>query len=169
MKCAMKCAMKHSLHTGGRQAGFAYIAAIVLLVVMASLAAAVGRLNSVQLSTSSQDLLAARGSQAARAGVEWGLAQLRNDSCEAQSPTLEDFRAATGFRVTVRCVRTEFNEGERNTDTGPVAAVKRIYQISATACNRGATCPDDTMVTNPDYVERRRVATACLTAELTEC
>lgn len=141
------------------QGGFAYIAAVVLLVVMASLAAAMARLNSVQLTTANQDLQAARATLAARAGVEWGLAQLRTDNCQAEWPTLTDFRNASGFVVTVRCARTQFDEGETAAGT---PARNRLYEISATACNVGTVCPNNAQVTHRDYVERRRVATACI-------
>lgn len=144
----------------GRQHGFAYIAAIVLLVVMATLATAMVRLTTAQQAMSNQDLLGSRAGQAARAGVEWGLFQLRGAAPCSATTTLNDFRALTGFTVTVTCASNDYNEGE----TAPgVPWRKRIYTIVATACNIGATCPSNDNAANVDYVERRRVASACLT------
>lgn len=147
------------------QRGFAYIAAIVLLVVMATLATAMVKLNTVQQGGSNQDLLGVRASQAARAGVEWGLYQLRAGTCN-DIRDLNDFSAASGFTVTVRCTSSAFNEGESAPGT---PLVKRIYRIDAVACNLGTSCPDNTKSALPDYVERRRVATACMTQTLGDC
>lgn len=126
---------------------------------MATLATAMVRLNTTQQAMSNQDLLGARASQAARAGVEWGLFQLRGGTCN--TTTLTDFRDATGFTVTVACSFNEYSEGE---DELGAAVRKRFYSIDATACNIGATCPGNAHVGNADYVERRRIASACLTA-----
>lgn len=149
-----------------RQRGFAYIAAIVLLVVMATMATAMVRLNAVQQTSANQDVLGSRASAAARAGVEWGLFQLRGGTCNSAGQSLTDFTSATGFVVTVKCnVSGPYNEG--GTSAGPTK--KYLYQIDAVACNVGAACPNDAQVTNVDYVERRRVATACLTAARDDC
>lgn len=149
-----------------RQEGFGYIAAIVMLVVLATLSIGMLRLNTTQQATSSQDVLSARASMAARAGMEWGLYQvLRGGGCNAAPQTLTDFKADTGFAVTVSCTAFAFNEGE---SAPGVAQVKTIYTINAVACN-SATCPDNTQAGRPGYVERRRVATACATASMEDC
>ncbi len=148
----------------GRQHGFAYIAAVVLLVIMATLATAMVRLTTAQQAMSNQDLLGARAGQAARAGVEWGLFQLRGATPCAATTTLTDFRALTGFTVTVTCSANEYNEGELAPGT---PWRKRIYTISAIACNIGDNCPSNDNVVSVDYVERRRVVSACLTVPTT--
>ena len=140
-----------------RQDGFAYIAAIVLLIVMAAMATAIIRLSTTQQSTSIQDLQGIRAAQAARGGIEWGLYQIRSSACPAPT-TLTDFLADTGFRVTVTCTSQDFKEGERPAAT---AWQKTIYRIEATACNSSSACPDDTIAERVDYVERKRVVTAC--------
>lgn len=144
--------------------GFAYIAAVVLLVVMATLATAMLRLNTVQQHGSNQDLMGIRASQAARAGIELGLYQLKSGTCSA-SQTIADFYATTGFRVTVLCTFDSFNEGESAPGT---PLVKQIYRIDAVACNLGTSCPN-AQSSNVDYVERRRVASVCLTAAGGDC
>lgn len=153
-----------------RQRGFAYIAAIVLLLVVAGLSLAMLRLSSTQQSTVNQALLGARASQAARAGVEWMIYQIVNDGATAcpAGKTMDDFHAETGFRVTVACnTRAAFNEGESAPGT-PVA--KHIYQVDAIACNGAAVaCPDAASVAAPDYVERRRTATICMTGDGKDC
>ena len=152
-----------SQHQGQR--GFAYIAAVIIMVVMATLATAMVRINTVQLTSANQDLLAIRATQAARAGVEWGLYQLKSNTCNA-SRTLTDFVPSTSFTVTVLCSYLEYNEGESAPN---VPIVKRIYRIDATACNIGASCPSSANATSVEYVERRRVATACMTTTLGDC
>jgi MSHA biogenesis protein MshP len=143
-----------------RQSGFAYIAAVLLLVVVAGVCVALLRMTGVQQATVDSALLGARASLAARGGIEWGFYQLRKGSC-VESTTLADFAADSGFQVTVRCKARDFNEGE---DGAGKPVTKRMVQLEAVACNGGAACPgtDAAVVANPGYVERRRVATTCV-------
>jgi len=145
-----------------RQSGFAYIAAVVFLVVMAGIAVALLRLTDTQQTTVNQALLGARAGLTARAGIEWAFKGLEaNCSPGGTSTTLNDFSHASGFRVTVNCSFLSYNEGENA--VGPVA--KRIYRIQAVACNgAGANCPDGPSVPRADYVERAQVATICTMA-----
>lgn len=138
-----------------RQRGFGAIVAIVILVILATVAAALVRLGTTQQVTSTQDILSARAWQAARAGSEWGLYQaLRAGSC-AGATTL-DLRAATGFSVTVSCAQRSFNEGEQ---PAGVARITTTYSIEAVACN-SAACPDAALAATPGYVERKRLVNA---------
>lgn len=159
------------------QRGFAYIAAIVLLIVMAAMAAAVVNLNLSQATGSGLELQGMRAAQVARAGVEWGLHRARANACAANTAgpqvlgptTLDEFVADTGFRVTVTITCTPFREGEVAQGT---PFVKIIYNVNAVACNGAADCPADaTTVAREDYVERRRIASACTsaTAGRTDC
>lgn len=139
----------------GMQRGFGAIVAIVILVIMATLSAALVRLGTSQQVTSTQDILSARALQVARAGNEWGLYQaLRSASCVAG--TTLDLRAETGFSVTVSCSSRPFNEGE--TSAG-VPFVTTTYNIEALACN-SATCPDAALAATPGYIERKRLVIA---------
>lgn len=134
------------------QRGFGAIVAIVILVIMATLAAGLARLGTTQQATSTQDILSARAWQAARAGGEWGLYwALRNGSCANATGTL-DLRATTGFSVSVSCASKIFNEGEASPGT-PRAIT--TYTIDAVACN-SAACPDAALAATPGYVERAR-------------
>lgn len=145
------------------QSGFAYIAAIVLLVVVAGMAAGLLRLTGTQQSTVNQALLGAKAGLAARAGVEWGFRTCLNT---AAITDLGQFKTETGFNVTVTCSFKNYQEGERASGQTSISQTKRIVQITAVACNGGAArCPDATSVANAEYVERARSATMCMVVE----
>ena len=136
-------------------AGFGAIAAIFVLVVLASLAAAIVRIGQAAQTGSAQDILGARAWAAARAGTEWGLYQALKggwSTCSGASQTL-DLTADTGFRVTVRCSSQVHNEGE---DASGAVQTVRFYTIDAAACNSTSACPDNTRAVQPGYIERRR-------------
>jgi MSHA biogenesis protein MshP len=138
------------------QTGFGAIMAVVILVMLASLAAAVVRLSWSSQTGSASDINSARARQAAKAGVEWGLYQALRGSwsgCTASTQTL-DLRSATGMWVTVTCASNATPYVEGGDDTGAARAV-RIYTIEATACNGTAACPDNTAAVREGYVERR--------------
>jgi len=164
------------------QSGFAYIAAVILLVVVAGIAVALLRLTDTQQGTVNGALLGARANLAARGGIEWAFFSL-NQACvqlptaanvpaPAVTPTvLGDFRQASGFTVSVSCTFREYGEGESMDLSDPAdpkldPVRKRIYRIVSTACNGSTTaCPDPGSVPLADYVERSRVATLCQTSE----
>ena len=146
------------------QRGFAYIAAVVLLVVVAGIAVALLRLTETQRSTVNGALLGAHANLTARAGLEWAFRDLPN-RCDQPPVTLNDFSYATGFRVTLTCTVSPFTEGDQldpGTEPGTAPRKIRIYRIEAVACNSAGNCPDASSVKRPDYVERARVATVCL-------
>lgn len=141
------------------QRGFGAIMAIVILVILASLAAAIVKFGSVQQATSAQDILSARAWQAAKAGNEWGLYQALQpagiwNACAGLSQTL-NLSVATGFWVTVTCNSTVYNEGE-TCAPGCAQTQIRVFRIDAMACNSAAGCPDPGMATSPNYIERKR-------------
>lgn len=140
--------------------GLGVIAALVVLVLLSTLAAAVVRLTWTQQTTLAQDIDSARAFQGAYAGTQWGMYQALKGSwttCAGVSQTL-DLRSSMGVRVTVSCTSDLYNEGETTAGTGTPLTV-RLYTITAVACNgAAATCPDNASVTRPNYVERMRVA-----------
>ena len=162
--------MSGAMNERMRQSGFAYIAAIVLLIVVAGVCTALLRLSGTQQATVNQGLLGARANLAARAGIEWGFHRLNNGVCNPLPQTLGDFVAASGFTVSVSCTQRTFNEGE---SAPGVAIVKTIFTIDAVACNGAATClpvpTDAAIVSRPDYVERRRIATVCRAGANNDC
>ncbi|MBW8899670.1 MAG: hypothetical protein JF619_16495 [Massilia sp.] len=162
-----------------RQAGFAYIAAIVFLVVLAGFALAALRLSATSQATVSQQVVGARANQAARGGIEWALFRLKGATGTAgcftvpatpgtvDGTTLTDFVTATGFRVTLTCTARTYNEGQ-NPDGSNRA--KNIFELTATACSGAAgPCPDNGSLASPDYVERRRSVSICIATDGTDC
>lgn len=146
------------------QRGFGAIAAIVILVMLASLAAAIVSVGTSQHLTSAQDVMSAKAWQASRAGNEWGLYKaLKGETwgagtCDTASRTAQmDLRADSGFNVSVYCDSWQYNEGE---DPGPVNKQVRIYRIRSVACP-AASCPaSDASVAGVGYIERTRVVVA---------
>jgi len=146
--------------TARRAGGFAYIAAIVFLVVLAGFALAVLRLSDTEQTTVNQAVLGSRVSQAARAGLEWAFYKLKPQGAKCFT-SVPDFKTDTGFTVNVECTMQTYDEGL--TPEG-VSVKKNIFELKATACN-AATCPgSDTDLANPDYVERKRTASICFVA-----
>ena len=108
-----------------RPHGFAMVAAIILLVVLALLGGLIVSLANTQQLSSVRDLLGSRAYYAARAGIEWGTYRaVQANSCAASTP-LPAAVAATGFSVQVSCVAS-----------GPydeAGVLVTLYQITATA------------------------------------
>ena len=137
-----------------RSQGLGMIAALVVLVLLASLAAAIVRLGWTQQTTLAQDIDSARASQTAHAGIQWGLYQVFKGSwsaCASPTQTL-DLRTQTGYMVTVTCAYTDYSEGESSEG---VPQSVRLFTVEATACSTTSACPDASRVTSPHYVERR--------------
>jgi MSHA biogenesis protein MshP len=164
------------------QQGLGMITAIIILVIMASLAAAMMTFGSTQQLTSAQDVMSVRAWQAAKAGNDWGLYMVLNagtgwnggvactDSGTVGTPGTErtktiDLTADLGFSVSVKCSATQFNEGEcALTDVDPACVVYPLdpsrkiktiilYTITSIGSN-GAP------VASPGYVERSRIVIA---------
>ena len=110
------------------QRGFAAIAAIFLVVVLAALGAFMVTFSNTQQLTSAQDIQGSRAYWAARAGLEWGIGSVAANAgippaCPA-SPTTLATTFDGGFTVTVTCSRSDYTEATQT---------KSIYQITATA------------------------------------
>lgn len=143
------------------------ISAIIVLVILASLAGAITTFSTAQQLTSAQDVMSVRAWQAAKAGNEWGLYMalrggmgwVGNVACTpaampgvagVQRTQVLDLMAETGFTVTVTCSATRYNEGE---ETPGVPRAVTLFTITASA-NNGAP------VASAAYVERSRVVIA---------
>jgi MSHA biogenesis protein MshP len=131
--------------------GFAAVAAIFVLVVLAGLGAALVTVFGGQQRSQAYDVLGMKAYQSARAGIENGLHQaLRNGVCPPATASYDLGGQLSGFSVTIDCVSSA------HTDPGPMT----IYEITATACNRPATtCPANGA--GDGYVERQLRASAC--------
>jgi len=91
-----------------QQHGFAAVAAIFLVVVLAALGSYMVSFSNAQQITSAQDALGTRAYWAARAGIEWGVsAGAAASACPAASTSL----SLQGFSVVVTCAATAYAEG----------------------------------------------------------
>ena len=82
-----------------RQNGFAAVAAIFILLVLAALGAFMVSFSNTQQLNSAQDVQGSRAYWAARAGLEWGVAgTIAASACPASPPTTIE-----GFNITVTC------------------------------------------------------------------
>ena len=103
-----------------RQRGFAAIAAIFLVVVLAALGGFMLTFSNTQQLTSAQDVQGSRAYWAARAGLEFGVGSVaKNSSC----PTSPTKLSVDSFAVCVTCTASPY------TDAVPVT----IYQLKSDA------------------------------------
>lgn len=115
------------------QRGFAAIAAIFLVVVLAALGGFMLTFSNTQQLSSAQDLQGSRAYWAARAGLEWGIGSVAGvvpAACPA-SPTV---LVIDTFNVTIRCAPNVYQ------DQGGVAPPPNttIFQLNAEAASAGA-------------------------------
>lgn len=98
-----------------RRSGFALVAALAVLVLVASLGSMMLRLVSVEQAASSTSILGARAHFAAQSGIEWGLHEIIAASrCPAATtPLVLAEGALAGFRVDVACSESTHSEGTR--------------------------------------------------------
>ena len=118
------------------QCGFAAIAAIFLVVVLAALGGFMLTFSNTQHLTSAQDLQGSRAYWAARAGLEWAVGSVNPQPsatavCPASPQTLPmgvvPFDG--GFTVVVTCSPLSYNEA---------GEVRKIFQFTSVASLPGA-------------------------------
>lgn len=133
-----------------REAGFAIVSALFIIVALAALGAAMVHFSSTQHVTGMQDIQGSRALAAARAGSDWMVASIManesDNTPQYACPAVAPF-AFGGFTLTVACTHsTHDEEGLRI----------RVYAITVTASAGGS-------VGTPTYVERRvdAVAATC--------
>jgi len=138
----MRPDLRHnSLLDCGKQSGFGLVAALFLIIVIAAVIAVMWRLSVTQSATNTLGLQQARAFQAARAGLEYGIAR----SLASPSQTCSSFNLE-GFRVAVTC----------GSSTAPQASVPEegrdlvFHRVEATATYGS---PGD-----PDFAYRRLTA-----------
>lgn len=105
------------------QHGFAAMAAIFLVVILAAFGAFMVSFSNTQQLSSARDVQGSRAYWAARAGLEWAVASLPAGSttCWATTPPA----SVDGFDLTISCVPpTAHTEG---------AATVYIFQVTAVA------------------------------------
>ena len=115
------------------QQGFAAIAAIFLVVLLAALGGFMLTFSNTQQLTAAQDLQGSRAYWAARAGLAWSVAKIVvTPACPTSPPTAVD-----GFSVSVTCTPTTYVDG---------ADTIVIYRLESRASLGTAG--------SPNYVER---------------
>ena len=110
-----------------RQRGFAAIAALFILVVLAAMGAFMVSISSSQQLGAAQDVQGSRAYWAAQAGLEWALGSL--GTAPAACPVPPAPFVVEGFTLAVSCVRNTFDEG---------GVARRIYAITSQASTGSA-------------------------------
>ena len=95
-------------HRPTSQQGFAAVAAIFLVVVLAALGSYMVSFSNTQQLTSAQDVQGTRAYWAARAGLEWGLSLGASTSA---CPVAAAPAKIEGFDMTVVCSPTTYSDG----------------------------------------------------------
>lgn len=122
------------------QRGFAAIAAIFLIVVLAALGAFMVTFSNTQHLTSAQDMQGSRAYWAARAGLEWGIVSAVS-SCSASPTSL----TIDVFTVTVTCAQSTYSDSD----------TVNMFSITSVANATGAS------VGSVGYIERSVSASVC--------
>lgn len=127
--------------------GFALVAAMFVMIIIALVIAAMARLSVTQVGTVSLGLQQARAYQAARAGLEWGIHRItRPFACGDAAPTASAASfVIDGFTVAVPALAPDDVAGRVFGEEGAVRHY--FYQVSAVA-QSGA-------VASPDYAYRK--------------
>lgn len=111
------------MNAAKRQQGFAAVAAIFLVVVLAALGGFMVSISNTQHIASAQDVKGTRAYWAAKGGLEWGIAAANAASACPASPTA---LTLDGFAVSVTCVGNTFDDGGT-----PVNIIRLSAQASA--------------------------------------
>jgi MSHA biogenesis protein MshP len=97
-----------------QQRGMSLMVAIFLIAIIASLAAFAVTMGSAARNATNLQLLASRALAAAKAGAEWGAFRALNQGAcpnNGHPPLHLNQGGLRGFRVNVRCVRSDHNDG----------------------------------------------------------
>jgi MSHA biogenesis protein MshP len=124
------------------QSGFAMVAAIAILVILAALGTFAIRISTTQHTSFALDIQSSQVYQAARAGLEWGIYSVVNGNCVSA-----DIDHLPGeMSVTITCTASPTSE--------PSA---ELFTLTAIACNQPNNAAPHCPATQPTdiYVERR--------------
>ena len=122
-----------------RSRGFTLVSAIFLMVVLVVLGVSLVSLGTVQHMTSAQMLQSVRANYAARAGLEWAIAQANTPAGCVTGPAFTLGGALSSFSVAVTCTRTDHAVG---------AAAPQAYYIVEVVATGGT-------YGTPDFVRRQ--------------
>ena len=142
-------------------------------MVLASLGAYMVTISSSQHLGGALDLEGSRALQAARAGLDWGMAKavisptaFGAGNCRTGAVTVNlttgsggDFTALSGFTVTVTCSGVAYTDGTNSLYS---------YALTSTACNQpnGSSCPNTGSSIGVGYAERRLTSQVTCNATL---
>jgi MSHA biogenesis protein MshP len=110
------------------QRGFAAIAALFLLVVLAALGATMLALSNTAHLTSVQDVQGSRAYWAARGGLEWAIASV-NAATPAGCPGIIAPALLDGFAMVVTCTSQSYSEAD---------ASVHLFRLTSVATSSGA-------------------------------
>lgn len=127
------------------QRGFAAIAAIFLVVVLAALGGFMLTFSNTQQLTSAQDVQGSRAYWAARAGLEWGVSAVSATGVCTTSPAL---LAVDGFTVCVACRQHIYTEAA-DTPNVSIFTMESVARASVLA-----SCTAVGAVGSVSYIER---------------
>lgn len=120
--------MTHT-RTHTEQAGFAAIAAIFLLVVLAAFGAFMVSFSNTQQINSAQDIQGSRAYWAARGGLEWGIPTALATPALCVAPMASPPTPLDGFTLAIDCTSNTYTEG--------IASIT-VMRLTATAKTGGA-------------------------------
>lgn len=123
---------------GTHQRGFALVAAVFVVVVLALLGIMMATIGGMQRATTAAAVQGARAYHAARSGIEWGAYQATETASCAASTAFPPVTGHEGFSVTVECSATAHREHGDDLN---------IFVITATATSGSFG--------DSDYVSRR--------------
>ena len=128
-------------HQSKNQSGFAAIAAIFLIVVLAALGGFMLTFSNAQHVSSAQDTQGSRAYWAAMAGLEWGMSSVvaGSVSCPAPPAVFANNLTIDTMRVVISCSARAYTEA---------STTRTLYQLSSVAS------PSGVAVGNLAYVER---------------
>ena len=111
------------------QGGFAAIAAIFLVVVLAALGGFMLTFSTTQQLGSAQDVQGTRAYWAARAGLEWAVVALPATPALCASPVAAPPTPIDGFTIAIVCTKATYADTGAATGVAPTA----IFRITVTA------------------------------------
>lgn len=111
------------------QGGFAAIAAIFLVVILAALGGFMLTFSNTQQLTSAQDLRGSKAFWAARAGLEWAVVALPATPALCTTPVAAPPTPIEGFAIAIDCTRTTYADTGTTTGVSPTS----IFRITVTA------------------------------------
>ena len=132
------------------QRGFAAVAAIFLVVILAALGGFMLTFSNSQQLTSAQDVQGTRAYWAARAGLEWALVAIPPASLATPNACTITTPPATieGFTITIGCTKATYTDVGATSGISPTA----IFRFTVTASKGG--------VGSIGYIERQVSASA---------